>query len=540
MAPKEGPYASPTPQYIFAVTLEEQEAQLKENPIIHKFAELRRTQASDLFRPAYHFISPENMMNDPNGLSYWQGRWHLFYQGFPSDSAFSDPKDFVDKILKRQVHWGHAVSDDLVHWRDLPYAIYPGIEKAPFSGNTLVEKDRVIAFYPGIEAGQMIAISSDPLLLNWTKSGPVKTDVSDSDIWKEGDYYYGLTSGFDKYRADSSFSALGDWVLAGMYGVGGWIRPKLWVSRNLREWQPLSDAFLENTPLTSRYDEGTCPNFRKIGDKYILIFFSHKDGGQYLLGDYETASHTFKPYDHGRFNHGQVNVGGVLAPSAREDGSGGVINILSINESKQDAVFDEIMSLPQRLTLGEDKRLRIEPVSAVETLRGEHRRFPETMLFPEKEMVLPLRSNVIELSIEIDTRQARWVQLNVLRSANAEERTSITFYPKDNTFSDRWYEKQETIVLDGSSSSILPNIWARPPEIAAVNRANENLKLRVFVDRSVVEVFANGRQYLAMRVYPGRKDSLGISLKAHGEKAVLKRLDAWQMKPIWPMAPGTE
>jgi beta-fructofuranosidase len=124
VAPKEGPYASRTPQYIFGNTLEEQEAQLKENPIVHKFAELRRRQASDPFRPAYHFISPENMMNDPNGLSFWQGRWHLFYQGLPSDSAFSDPKGLLERVMKRQVHWGHAVSDDLVHWRDLPYAIY--------------------------------------------------------------------------------------------------------------------------------------------------------------------------------------------------------------------------------------------------------------------------------------------------------------------------------------------------------------------------------------------------------------------------------
>jgi beta-fructofuranosidase len=60
------------------------------------------------------------------------------------------------------------------------------------------------------------------------------------------------------------------------------------------------------------------------------------------------------------------------------------------------------------------------------------------------------------------------------------------------------------------------------------------LRLRVFVDRSVVEVFVNERQYLAMRVYPGRKDSLGVSLRAQGQDAVLKRLEAWQMKSIWP------
>jgi beta-fructofuranosidase len=66
-----------------------------------------------------------------------------------------------------------------------------------------------------------------------------------------------------------------------------------------------------------------------------------------------------------------------------------------------------------------------------------------------------------------------------------------------------------------------------------MKRGGEPLRLRVFIDRSVVEVFANGRQYLAMRVYPGREDSLGVSLRAQGQDAVLNQLDAWTMQSIW-------
>ena len=62
------------------------------------------------------------------------------------------------------------------------------------------------------------------------------------------------------------------------------------------------------------------------------------------------------------------------------------------------------------------------------------------------------------------------------------------------------------------------------------------MKLRVFVDRSVVEVFADGKLYLAMRVYPGRADSVGVSLRAQGQDAALTSLDAWRMRPIWPQA----
>ena len=86
-------------------------------------------------------------------------------------------------------------------------------------------------------------------------------------------------------------------------------------------------------------------------------------------------------------------------------------------------------------------------------------------------------------------------------------------------------------------ASTLPNIRTRPPESGAFYmKPNEPLKLRVFVDKSVVEVFANGKQCVAMRVYPGRKDSVGVSLRAQGNDAELKSLSAWQMENIYEKA----
>ena len=126
-----------------------------------------------------------------------------------------------------------------------------------------------------------------------------------------------------------------------------------------------------------------------------------------------------------------------------------------------------------------------------------------------------------------------WVQLNVLRSPDAREQTSITFYNYDRALC-VWYHTPGIICLDGSRSSESGDVWLRPPERAVLQRGAEPLALRVFVDRSVVEVFANERQYLAMRVYPGRADSVGVSLRAQGQDAVLKRLNAWEMRAIWP------
>ncbi len=140
---QQGPpdYTSTVPQFTYPETLEEQEASLKTNPLLERFAESRRKLAADAHRPIYHYVNPEGRLNDPNGLSFWQGRWHLFYQAYPPE----DPRQ----------HWGHAVSDDLVRWRDLPYAIYPNPEYQCYSGSTLVEEDRVIAMYHGTRAGRM-------------------------------------------------------------------------------------------------------------------------------------------------------------------------------------------------------------------------------------------------------------------------------------------------------------------------------------------------------------------------------------------------
>ena len=202
-------FTSKVPQRTYATTLDEQLEQLKTDELMLRFADSRQRLSKDPYRPVYHFVNPEGMLNDPNGLCYWQGRYHLFYQAYPPE----DPRQ----------HWGHAVSDDLVHWKDLPLAIYPGIEEKCFSGATLVEEDRVIAMYHGTRAGNMVAVSSDPLLLNWEKipGNPVipmmEADVNglpyrvhDSCIWKEKDGYYSLTSSARQQRRSTRPSVFTD------------------------------------------------------------------------------------------------------------------------------------------------------------------------------------------------------------------------------------------------------------------------------------------------------------------------------------------
>ena len=504
-------HTSRVPHYTFADTLEEQEAELKTNPLMQRLTSARESMAGEPHRPIYHYINPEHTLNDPNGLCFWQGRWHLFYQAYPPE----DPRQ----------HWGHAISDDLIHWRDLPYAIYPNPERCCFSGATLVEEDKVIAMYHGTEVGNMVAVSSDPLLLNWEKvtgqavismrspdGSPLPYRVFDPCIWKKDGVYYSLSGG----------------TLPN--GPGGKpIRANfLFRSEDLANWEYLH-PFVEDDQFTLVGDDGACPYFWQIGDRHILPFFSHMSCGQYLLGDYDKGRDKFVVTAAGLFNFGAAGPSGVHAPSATPNGEGGLIVIFNMNPGKPTKGWNQIMTLPRCLTLVSEDELGISPTGDIESLRYDHQPISATTLPANQEVVLEgIEGNAMELVAEIEPSDAPMVELNVLRSPNREEFTRIAF------FKNRGFRNNSLITIDSSYSSVLPDVRSRAPETGPVFiEPDESLKLRVFIDKSVVEVFINGKQCVAMRVYPGREDSIGVSLRSQGQDSTLKSLDAWQMQNIY-------
>ena len=534
-------FTSLTPQYKFADTLEEQKAQLKNNPLLQRMLKARLDISTDPYRPIFHYVNPENTLNDPNGLCYWQGRWHLFYQAYPPE----DPRQ----------HWGHAVSEDLIHWEDLPYAIYPNPEERCFSGSTLVEEDRVIAMYHGTDVGNMVAVSKDPLLLNWEKltgkavipipeqdGSPQEYTVFDPCIWSKDGEYYSLSGGTLQTNP------------------GGVRRAAdfLFRSNDLIHWEYLH-PFTEGDIFTLAGDDGACPYFWPIGDKHILLFYSHMSGGQYLLGDYDLGRDKFSVISGGLFNFGASTPSGVHAPSATPDGLGGVVAIFNMNPGMETKGWNQIMTLPRLLTLGNDSVLKIEPAGDIESLRYDHKHLGDTVLPPNEEIVLDgIEGNTIEIIAEIDAKTSPMVELNVLRSKNREEYTRITFFKNRGFRITEWGDKAGALLQSGNTvvspygtprsipyrqsflsiasaySSVLPGALSRPPETTAVDiGVDEPLKLRIFIDRSVVEVFVNDKACAAVRVYPGLSDSTGVSIRAQGSEARLLSLDAWNMKNIY-------
>lgn len=494
-----------------------------------RFQESRKQYETDKHRPIYHFISPESRLNDPNGLSFWNEKWHLFYQAYPPE----DPRQ----------HWGHAVSDDLIHWQDLPYAIYPSPEKAVFSGSVMIEKDRALAIYYGTTQGIMVAESKDPLLLNWQKLNnakpvipsansngkPLPYRIYDPFIWKKDHWYYTLSGAT---KLDSTHQKI----------TGAQF---LFRSKDLINWEYMHD-FLKGDRFTQLGDDGACPYFLPIGNKHLLAFFSHKSGGQYFLGNYDQNKDIFNIERHDKFNFGATYPSGVHAPSAFSDGKGGIMTIFNMNQGRPTAStngWNQLMTLPRKLSLAENQQdILVEPAGDVESLRTDHQHLEKILLPANKEIVIKeIKGNAIEIIVEIDTRKSQMLEMNVLRSENKEEYTSIKFFREKGYDEGRQYAeppkgkvKNSVVSIETAYSSILPDVSSRPAETAQVYLApTEKLKLRVFIDKSILEVFVNGKQCLAVRVYPGREDSLGISFKSQGQSSEVVSLDAWQMKSIY-------
>lgn len=514
-------------------TLEAHLAALAPNEDLVRFKASRAQLAADPYRPLYHFSTPERLLNDPNGLCQWQGNYHMFYQLYPNDG-------------RRAVHWGHAVSEDMVHWKDLPIAVAPTIEKSCFSGQMLVEDDRVVAMYHGVGIGNMIATASDPLLTEWTKhpANPVvphvefdKTSgrpyrVFDPCIWKEEDGYYSLSGSY----IDGSRGTFGD----------GKMVEHLFYSKDLAKWEYLG-PMIEDSHWTEPGEDGAVPNFLPIGNgKHMLLFFSHKRAGQYLIGDYDRKTHKFNPTSHGRMNYGPWVMGALHAPSACIDDEGRFLGVFNVRENKTtvNQAFEAkdplhwygMMTLPRHYWLDEKDNLRQKPLPAFEKLRFDHKQAAPMTIPANEEVVLEnIAGKAMEIHAVIQPGEAREFGLNVFRSPDGQERTTITVYM------DSYERGLRQVGIDVSHASLHEDVPSRSPEIGPFMSADgEPIHLRVFIDRSIVEVFINDVQCLTLRAYPKREDSRGVSIFARRGDAKLLSLDVWQMRSIWPELKGRE
>ena len=481
---------------------------------LKRFKKSRDFLSKDQFRPIFHYTAPENSMNDPNGLCQWKGSYHLFYQLKP--------------MGEDRWHWGHTVSKDLVHWQDMPPAIYPDIENDCYSGQTLVENDRVIAIYHGTQSGNIIGISSDDKLQSWEKlpGNPVipivpmdenslPYRVFDPCIWKEKDGYYSISGVYKN----------------GQRGIDCVAVSHLFYSIDLQKWEYIGELF-ESSFFTEPGEDSAVPNFLPISNnKHIVLFFSHKRGSQYFIGTYDKSEHKFNPQSHGRMTYGPLSIGSLHAPSATIDDSGRIISIYNVREGKKPSFWEDVMSLPRTLSLDENSNLNIAPVEEIKSLRYQSRDIMDIRVESGKEVLFrEVGGKSIEIEATIDVGTSRETGFYVLRSEDGSERTRISCFTSVNRSSGK-----ESLQIDVSESSHHPDVYSRTPEIGPVQLIDGTLlNLRIFIDRSIIEVFANEKQCLTLRSYPVLRDSEGISFFARGGYSTLTNMRVWKMKSIWP------
>lgn len=467
-------------------------------------------------RSLYHVQPPANWMNDPNGLIQWEGQYHLFYQYNPNGPVHDT------------IHWGHAVSRDLVRWEHLPVALTPTPD-APdevgcFSG-CAVDNDGVpTLMYTGIQGDrpyretQCLATSADGLRTWQPHAGnpviarpPDGFDLvgfRDPYVWKEGDSWYCL-------------------IGSGIRGKGG--TALLYRSADLMHWQYLHQLYAGDQAAIDPLWTGSmweCPQFFPLGDKHVLII-SVFDRGKtyytaYALGTYR--DHIFIPERVSRFDLGAD----YYAPATMRDEQGrrliwGWSWEGRSQEAQRAAGWAGVMSLPRELTLRDDGTLGVEPVPELRALRGAHHHRATIQVTPSAAGMLPeVRGDAVEIVAAFDAASgdARRYGLLVRCSPEREEYTQIV------------YDRAEgRILVNRERASLDPSVRRGTHGGTFALAAGEPLRLHVYLDRSIVEVYANGRACLTERIYPSRPDSLGIDLFAEGGSITATAVDVWELTP---------
>ena len=270
-----------------------------------------------------------------------------------------------------------------------------------------------------------------------------------------------------------------------------------------------------------------CPSFLPLpsgpngesGNKHLLLFISHNKGCQYYIGTYKDDR--FYPEGHGRMTWKD---NAYFAPEALIDGEGRQIMWSWIRDDRSEDLkkyygWTGTYGLPRSLWLGKDGTLRMRPVRELANLRQEVLAKENFTINADSEMELDdFGKQLLELEITIEPGQAQQTGVLVNYSQDGREKTALYY---DAT--------EKKLVIDATQSSI--NLGRRDIEGGPFElKKAEPLVLRVFVDKSIVEVFANERQAVARRVYP-KLGGLGVKLFSKGGDVKVLSVKAWELMP---------
>jgi beta-fructofuranosidase len=383
-----------------------------------------------------------------------------------------------------------------------------------------------------------VATAEDAKLLDWKKH-PANPVIP---IPKEGNTQFGKSAGEGKYFVWDPYM----WFENGTYYclLGGNALPNgmdtlyLMKSKDLKNWEPLHNFYEHPDPTwTAPGEDCSCPDFFQLGDKHVLLCISHSVGGRCYIGRYENE--TFFPEQHVRMNWPGGNF---FAPESLVDDQGRRIFWAWVTDPRmiptQVSAGSGVQSLPRVMSLTKDHQLQIHPVAELESLRRNHRTISPADLPADRDVSLGIRGKQLELQVDVECRDAREVGLKVRCSPDGEEETVIVFSPVNQTLSidsTNSTQRRDVIytyhVLD-TGGIRKPRGEKHPCPVTTApfpHPSFEPLKLRVFLDGPMLEVFAGDTLCLTQQVFPLQKESLEFKAFARGGNARIRGGDVWDM-----------
>lgn len=430
------------------------------------------------YRPQIHYTPNANWINDPNGMVYDNGTWHLYYQYNPSGNGWGN------------MSWGHATSPDLIHWTEQPVAMRRNELGDIFSGSAIIDKDNVagfgagalLAFYTasGEHQQQCLAYSIDGgNTFTQYEGNPVIPNVEKADFRDPKVFYH---------------EESGKWIMSLARGWDHVI--EFWGSTNLKTWNPLSEFRIDNARVNQGQFE--CPDLIKLPyngtEKWVLII-SNNPGGvaggsatEYLIGNFDGTTFTPDALDYPLWlDYGADNYAGVTWSNS-PDGRAILIGWMNNWNYAGDVPCDpwrSAMTLPRELTLVEVNGkpiLASKVVSELDAIAGEWTEAPNGVCSGGKayEMKITVDPKTLTtFSVGNEGGQCMEITVNPTSGRIVTNRTSAT---GDVSFN---------------------NLFSIPSISAPYNTSADELELHLYVDASSVELFsADGTVVITNLVFP--------------------------------------
>lgn len=447
----------------------------------------------------YHLMHPggDSAPGDPNAAFCLDGLYHLHYI---LQHPFKDGRSFS---------FVHVTSPDLLHWTWQTTKLQPAFTgHGMFSGTGFVTHDgRPAAIYHGQASGwNQLAIAGDRSLSSWQPPYPVEVQTPQGER-------------VDMNHWDPDCFVVGDTY----YAISGGAEQPLIKSHDLRSWTLVGDFLRHELPDAAIGEDISCPNFFPLDGRWMLLCISHPMGCRYYIGDWDEEAEQFVPQIHGRMNWRrpeqsiyETNYRDFFAPESvlTPDGR----RVMWAWLATLDGVEQQsLQSLPRELSLGPDGLLRICPLRELASLRTEHQVVSDVVAEPAEgshstwttRQIATLDGDAYEIHIEVDRDQARRKRFGIQLFAD-DDHPGLEVMLKPETATLRLGDTEAPFAVDD-----LP--------------AGEDVDLRIFIDKYVVEVFVNDRQAVAA-TFLDYRTARQLRAYSYGAATVFRLVEVWTLK----------